>query len=201
MAFHSVDKVMLLNSLRDDLLEYFSTVLQKPLEGLSQGARLAKQNGLLSSKSAAKLIDIDFAYNFVRHVTMVKRDMYIRDIIAEVAGGKAHRDAATGGHEWVDDWYGDQTDARSLASTGAIGISTASSLPSTVGVFNIADEQSDNGIADDTNPGADLRDPQIDTGTQTAIALPEHDAMLCSLWTGCQGHYRHKYGVHALHIF
>ena len=62
-------KVELLYSLRDERLEKLHVEIQIAHQGLSQAARAAKHAGIIDGTSCSKFIQIDFAYNLIRHLT------------------------------------------------------------------------------------------------------------------------------------
>ena len=101
------NKASLLYSLRDELLEKLGSLAGKPCEGISQAARFCKRQGVLGAPWCNKIVLIDFAYNFVRHLDTAHYDKFLNDLSAELAGHGAAQAAehlaqeavATGGSE------------------------------------------------------------------------------------------------------
>ena len=68
----AINKVTILYELRDEILEELSTLSGLPQQGVAQAARTCKNAGLLSRPMCNLLVNFDFAYNLLRHLTTMK---------------------------------------------------------------------------------------------------------------------------------
>ena len=67
----------LLAELHGALLRKCSNRLGVHCQGLAQASRRLKQMGLIEPRMANKLIQIDFSFNLIRHITQASVDGYI----------------------------------------------------------------------------------------------------------------------------
>jgi len=81
----AISKADLLYSLHDEVLELLTGATQVAHAGIAQAARYSKQSGLLSPATCNKLISIDFAYNFIRHLTSIHRREFALELQLELA--------------------------------------------------------------------------------------------------------------------
>jgi hypothetical protein len=96
------DKPSLVYMLRDSAMTMLCTSMQQTFEGLSQAARKAHERGSISSKLKTKLINIDIAYNYVRHVDMYRNANFLEELRCSLAGeqGKPVSGKAAANDAW-----------------------------------------------------------------------------------------------------
>ena len=77
MAIH---KAAILYELRDEILEELSSLCGVPQQGVAQAARACKAAGSLSRPMCNLLVNFDFTYNMVRHLTSMKARKFRSDL-------------------------------------------------------------------------------------------------------------------------
>jgi hypothetical protein len=75
-------KSLLLYQVRDDSLDILSRKLDKCFEGLTQAARVAHRQMLISAKARKQLCNLDVAYNVMRHINQVKSGVLVAELEA-----------------------------------------------------------------------------------------------------------------------
>ena len=80
----AVNKAIILYELRDVILEELSSLCGVPQQGVAQAARACKQAGSLSRPMCNLLVNFDFAYNMVRHLTTMKARKFRSDFCEDL---------------------------------------------------------------------------------------------------------------------
>ena len=80
----SVDKVSIIYSLNDHVLEALCNTLEKKCSGVAAAARELKTAGRLSSSLCNTLVKFDWTYNFMRHLTSQHAAEFYNEVLAEV---------------------------------------------------------------------------------------------------------------------
>jgi len=81
----SFDKVGLIYSLNDQVLEALCSALEKKCSGVAAAARELKSSGRLSSSLCNTLVKFDWTYNFLRHLTSQHAAQFYDDVFAAVS--------------------------------------------------------------------------------------------------------------------
>ena len=91
------NKASLLYALHDDVLERLVIGTDVASQGIAQAARLCKKRGIIGSTTCNKLINLDYAYNLVRHLTSVHVKSFLKNLDDEMRLASAHHTHAACG--------------------------------------------------------------------------------------------------------
>ena len=67
---------LLVSELHNGLLRALSERLYEHCQGLGYAARRLRNEGYLSDGTAKKLLQLDYCYNLVRHITVVSSELF-----------------------------------------------------------------------------------------------------------------------------
>jgi len=84
----SLSAEALILQLHGALLRELADATSQDFAGLEQAARFCRRNKLIDNNTAKRLAHLDHAFNYVRHITKVKADLFL-SFIRELTSGKA----------------------------------------------------------------------------------------------------------------
>merc|ERR1711964_645513 len=82
-------KCQILYALRDDILEFTTHHAERQFEGIQQGARFLRNQGMIDKDMCKVLMNIDVTYNLMRHLTSTSAGKLMCSLQAQVAQHQA----------------------------------------------------------------------------------------------------------------